>query len=266
MHTPVFLTETIEGLAVKQDGLYVDGTYGEGGHARAITDKGGTVLAIDLDSSQVAKVAEDGEITLVQGNYADIQRIAKKNDFYPVDGVLLDFGLSMEQIAKSGRGFSYKNADEPLDMRISVASADTTAADIINSSNREQLYEIFTRNSEEVSAKSISNALKSAGRITKVGDVVRALKGRPESTIRRVFQALRIEVNNEFQNIRQGIEGAYEITKPGGRIAIISFHSLEDRIVKLWSKGKKLKEINKVSNGERSFEKSAVLRVFEKII
>lgn len=263
MHTPVLLNEVIEGLRVVPKGLYVDGTYGEGGHAQAISAKGGKVLGIDLDEAQVTK-SKQGSIRVVQGNYAEISQIAKKEAFFPVDGVLLDFGLSMEQLSHSKRGFSYKHGEEPLDMRIDGVSADYSAADIVNRYSREELTDMFSRNAEQLGGNVLANAIKSGGRVETVADLVDRLGSESESTLKRVFQALRIEVNHEFENIKAGIEGAYEITKEGGRIVVISFHSVEDRIVKQWARAKGLKEIKKQKGGAHAFERSAVLRIYQK--
>lgn len=262
MHTPVLLNEVIEGLRVVPGGHYVDGTYGQGGHAQAIAAQGGKVLGIDLDQEQVQK--SEVSIRVVQGNYADIASIAKKEAFFPVDGVLLDFGLSMEQLSHSQRGFSYKHGDEPLDMRINGFSGDLSAADIINSYSRQELADMFAKNAEQLGGNTLANAIKSGGTVQTVADVVDRIGSESESTLKRVFQALRIEVNHEFENIKAGIEGAYEITKEGGRIAIISFHSVEDRIVKQWARGKGLKEVIKQKGGAHAFERSAVLRIYEK--
>lgn len=263
MHTPVLFNEVLEGLRVIPQGKYVDGTYGQGGHARAIAQKGGTVLGIDLDADQVHKSDKD-LVRVVHGNYADIAQIAKDEGFYPVEGVLLDFGLSMEQLSHSNRGFSYKHGQEPLDMRINGLSEHITAADIINTYSRQELADMFSRNAEQLGGNTLANAIKSGGTVATVADVVDRIGSESESTLKRVFQALRIEVNHEFDNIKAGIEGAYEITKVGGRIAIISFHSVEDRIVKQWARGKGLKEITKKKGGTHAFERSAVLRIYEK--
>lgn len=263
MHTPVLLHEVIEGLRIIPQGKYVDGTYGQGGHAQAIALKGGVVLGIDLDADQVQKSEKD-VVQIVHGNYAEIAQIAKNADFYPVDGVLLDFGLSMEQLSHSNRGFSYKHGHEPLDMRLDMSSDAMTAAEIINSYTRQELADMFARNAEQLGGNTLANAIKSGGKVVTVADVVDRIGSESESTLKRVFQALRIEVNREFENIRAGIEGAYEITKVGGRIAIISFHSVEDRIVKQWARSKGMKEITKQKGGAHAFERSAVLRIYQK--
>ena len=292
MHTPVLLQKVINSLDIKPGGLYIDATYGEGGHAIEISKRGGKVLAIDADFDQVksqnSKVSDvtvgvrpptinvgasdksSEKIKLVRGNFKDIEEIAKENGFYPVDGVLFDLGLSMQQINESGRGFSYKKLEEPLDMRLDQASQ-KTASDIINSFSQKELYEIFTKNSEELNSRSISQAIVRARKvrpINQVGDLIRiidlVLKAHDEKVYKRIFQALRIEVNDEFINLQKGLTGAVKILKNTGRIVVISFHSLEDRIVKQFIRNQGLKEINKkVILGKKSlsYEKSAKMRV-----
>ncbi|MBI4226236.1 16S rRNA (cytosine(1402)-N(4))-methyltransferase RsmH [Candidatus Roizmanbacteria bacterium] len=310
MHTPVLLKEAIEGLNVRQNGLYIDATVGEGGHLFEITKRGGKALGIDWDekqinrlnvilgrsesddsrivvnnndSGQVFRQAQDTEqsrsagmtnnIILVQGNFADIEEIAKKNKFYPVDGVIFDLGLSMGQIDNSKRGFSYNNLAERLDMRLD-SRLKTTAADLINSLNQDQIYEILARYGEEINSLAISRALvraRSLKKIKTVGDVVkiidRAIEKKDKRTYARVFQALRIAVNNELKNLKKGLEGTLKITKKDGRIVVISFHSLEDRIVKQFIKQNNLRQMHKKvikSNYEKVFERSAKLRIIER--
>lgn len=268
MHTPVLLKEAIDGLHVISGGKYIDATYGVGGHSAEIIKRGGTVLAIDWDEKSV----ERPNLKLVWGNFADIETIAKKQNFSPVDGVLFDLGLSMEQLASSGRGFSFKKLDEPLDMRISEKN-NKTAASIISSSSADTLYEILSRNSQEIDSRAISQAIFSASHmkpIVTVGDLVQVinnmshLRNKKESVLRKLFQSLRIEVNDELENIRRGIEGAEHIIKKGGRMAIITFHETEDRLVKQILRSKNLTLVTKkpiTASSGLSFEQSAKLRV-----
>jgi len=278
MHTPVLLQEAIEALNIKQNGLYIDATYGEGGHGIEISNKGGKVLGIDADEDQcqISNVKYQNDISksknliLIRGNFRDIERIAKENDFFPVDGVLFDLGLSMRQINESGRGFSYKKLEEPLDMRFDQESQ-KTAGVIVNSFSQEELYEIFTKNSEELNSRSISQIIVRARKIkpiNQVGDLIKVidlvLKTRDEKVYKRIFQALRIEVNEEFDSLKKGLAGAIKILKENGRIVIISFHSLEDRIVKQFIRNQGLKEINKkviLGTKNLSYERSAKMRI-----
>jgi 16S rRNA (cytosine1402-N4)-methyltransferase len=277
MHTPVLLEEAIKALEVSEGKKYIDATFGEGGHSRRILDGGGEVLGIEWDDEKFkvqssclagrqAKFKVFRNLKLVLGNFRDVEKIAKRNNFYPVDGVLFDLGLSMEQIEKSGRGFSYKKTNEPLDMRIS-RELDRTAADIVNSLSARQLYEIFASNSEEISSWAIAQAIVSARGLTKietVGDLVTIIGGN-ESILRRIFQALRIEVNREFDNLEKGLRGAVRILKEKGRVVVITFHPLEDRIVKQFVVNNKLMSLTRkpiVAKNGKSFERSAKMRVF----
>ncbi len=274
MHTAVLLQEAVEGLNIKKGGLYIDATVGEAGHSLEILKRGGKVLGIDLDSEQVKslklKVKGYKNFKIVQGNFAEIETISKKNGFFPVDGVLFDLGLSMKQINQSGRGFSFKKPNEPLDMRISL-DREQTAADIVNSYSEKELYEILARYSEELNSRPIAQAIVFQRRLKKIRTVVdlltiikRTLKREDEKTYRRIFQALRIAVNQELENLKQGLKGSLKILKKDGRIAVISFHSLEDRVVKNFIKKEELCQVNKkiiTGRGENRFERSAKLRI-----
>ena len=245
MHTPVLLQKAIENLNVITGGKYIDATYGEGGYSEAIVKHGGNVLALDLDVNQLksSRVNELSNLKLIQGNFKDIARIAKENDYCPVDGVVFDLGLSMRQLNSLGRGFSYKKPEEPLDMRLSLEN-ELTAKDIIKKSNEIELYEILAKNSEEIRAKEIAAMIKSKRKMDVVYDLTeaidRAVGYKSSSVYARIFQALRIKVNDEFENLKQGFAGAVEIIKKEGRIVVVSFHSLEDRIVKNFAKENQL--------------------------
>lgn len=263
MHTPVLLKEAVDALSVRRGGKYIDATYGEGGHSQEIARSGGAVLAIEWDDTKIKNSK------LVWGNFKDIEKIAKENKFAPVDGVLFDLGLSMEQLKDGGRGFSYKKNDEPLDMRIN-SNLKVKASDIVNSYKLEELYDTLTRNSEEVDSWAIAHAIVKTRRIKKimtVGEIIDVLKkmGKGESAFRRIFQALRIEVNDEFDNLKKGLKGAKSILNSKGRIVVISFHSLEDRIVKKFIKSENMKLITPAvvrSKSNLKFERSAILRAF----
>lgn len=286
IHTPVLLQETIKALEVKQGGLYIDCTAGEGGHSQQIADLGGHVLALDWDATQVShlqtKYAHETRIRFVCSNYADIQAVAHQEKFSPVDGILFDYGLSMKQIATEGRGFSFKNAADPLDMRI-ADSLEDTARDIIAQLDEEALFNIFAKYSEDLHSRELAQAiirahrskrLQTVGDLTKVIDSVLAQCALSHNhgkaaTYARVFQALRIVVNKEFDNIERGLQGALEILKPEGKIVIITFHSLEDRIVKQFAKqhNLQLRLVKNKGNDRRelrSFERSAKLRIITK--
>lgn len=279
MHTPVLLQEVIESLEVKKEGLYIDATAGEGGHFKKILEKEGKVLAIDRDEKQIKNLYQEfksqasKKLKLVTGNFADIEEIAKENSFYPVDGIIFDLGLSMKQIRESGKGFSFKNEDELLDMRLDKNTS-VTAAELVNSLNADQIYEILATFSEELNSRAIAEAIvrtRSLRKIESVGDLLKVIDKvvgkRSKKVYSRVFQALRMAVNDELKNIKKGLKGAYDILKSGGRIAIITFHSIEDREVKRFIRENKLATINKkpiTSENEKSFERSAKLRIIVK--
>lgn len=266
MHTPVLLQQAIGRLNIKRGGRYIDATFGEGGYSKAISDLGGIVLGIDLDQDQISRGKVSlPNIGLVCGNFADVEKIAKENNFFPVDGIVLDLGLSMCQLSDSGRGFSYFNKEERLDMRIDDRSG-PTVKEIIKSLSIEELYQALSKNSEELKSKEIAVSIKAQRKMETVADLVGAIDravGHPaKRTYARVFQALRIEANNEFKNLKEGLKGSLKVLKPGGRLAIISFHSLEDRVIKNFIKENKLTQLDKKPiRGVRKFERSAKLRV-----
>lgn len=275
MHHPVLLKEVIEGLNVKKDGLYIDATFGEAGHSQEILKRGGKILGIELDESQIQNLKN---IKVVRGNFAEIEKIAKENKFHPVDGILFDLGLSMNQISLSGRGFSYKKPNEPLDMRISLLST-TTAADIVNSFPEDQLYEILAKYSEEINSGPIAHAVfraRTLSKIRTVSDMIRIINDslgyKNTKVYARVFQALRIAVNNDLDNLKKGLTGAVKVLKRNGRIVVITFQSLEDRIVKIFIKQNRLVQLNKKiikSGSDDNYERSAKLRIittYENII
>ena len=266
MHHPVLLKAVIDNLGIKKGGLYIDATYGEGGHSLEILKKEGKVLAIDTDFQQILnfkfQISNWKNLTLVQGNFKDIEKIAKENDFYPVDGILFDLGLSIKQIQESGKGFSFKNSDEPLDMRLNN-DLKIKASDLINSLNKEDLYEILARYSEEINSRAIADFIfrtRSLKKILTVGDLVsvieKAIGKKGERVLRRIFQGLRIAVNDELENLKKGLTGGLRLIKKDGKILVITFHSLEDRIVKQFGAGKPI-----LGDRKLSFERSAKLRV-----
>ncbi len=277
IHTPVLLKSAVEGLKVKKRGRYIDATVGQGGHLEKILLLGGKILAMDLDSEQIKRLREkykdNQNLIFVNNNFSHIEKVAKKQDFDPVDGILFDLGLSLNQIKKSGRGFSYKKLEEPLDMRISKRFK-TTAKDIIKSLSEDNLYEIFSRYSEELYSRSIAQAIVRTRTIRKIKTVEDLLKiidkvvGKKNTRVYgRIFQALRIAVNNEIENLKQGLSGSLKIIKKDGRIVVISFHSVEDRVVKEFTKKNNLKLLTKkiMKRGKGAiFERSARLRVIKK--
>jgi len=268
------LAQVIEALEIKKDGLYIDATFGEGGYSQAILAKGGHVLGIDFDPDQIAnfKIKIDN-LKLVEGNFGNIEDIAKENNFFPVDGVVFDLGLSMRQINESGRGFSFKKLNEPLDMRMNIKT-DVLASDLLNHLSESALFDLFAKNSEEINSEKIAREVvvkRQFKKLQTVGDLIECIDkgvgGIDNSAYKRIFQALRIEVNEEFESLRRGLAGSLNIIKNDGKVAVVTFHSLEDRIVKNYSKTTGIKLLNKkpISNRRgRSFEKSAKLRILIK--
>ncbi len=255
-HTPVLLRETLEALSVRPNGTYIDGTAGGGGHARAVLDRlapGGRLLAIDRDPDAIAALSErfgaDGRMQIAKGNYRDMERIAAAHSIAAADGVLLDIGVSSHQLDDAERGFSY-HADAPLDMRMSREGQ--SAADIVNTFSKEEIADVLFRYGEEKSARRIAEAIvrrraeKPIETTLELADVVResvpaAVRRAEGHPARRTFQALRIAVNGELDALSEGLEAALRLLAPGGRLAVITFHSLEDRIVKRkfleWAEG-----------------------------
>ena len=242
-HVPVLYQEALAGLRIKPGGRYIDATVGGGGHARGIlvaSTPDGELLGIDVDPLAVAlageRLAEFGErVTLVQGNFADLEEIALEHGFSPVDGILLDLGLSSLQLEAAGRGFSFQ-LDGPLDMRFDP-SRTTTAADLVNDLSVEELASILSRYGEEPQARRIARAIVAERPINTTGELA-ALVKRTVGRRRRIhpatrtFQALRIAVNEELECLAKALPQALGLLMPGGRLVVISFHSLEDRLVK----------------------------------
>ena len=275
-HTPVLLKEVIDNLSIKPNSLYIDATVGEGGYGEVILKNKGRLLGIDWDKRQIERLRQKEifkSALLFNDNFANIEDIAKKNKYYPVDGIIFDLGLSMGQIQKSKKGFSYKNENEYLDMRLSENIVET-ASSIINSSKSDELYEIFTKYSEEIDSRAIAESIVNARSLKKIEKVVdlltiidKTLKRKDKKVYARIFQALRIAVNNEFENLRKALKGAKKIINSDGRIIVISFHSLEDRIVKRFVIDNNLKFLTKkpiLGKKWLKHERSAKLRIIFK--
>ena len=258
-HIPVLLKETVDGLAVKVGGRYVDGTLGRAGHTREILKRGGCVLGIDRDEQALREVRErlglesacrrDGDGTgggliLAKGEHGNLKEVANENGWTDVDGILLDLGVSSPQLDEAGRGFSFLR-EGPLDMRMD-RSRGLTAADLVNGESAERLEEIFREWGEEPQARRIARAIvkERASRSSVVAsrfqttldlaEFIESVIGRHggHHPATRVFQALRMEVNDEMGELERALAGGLELLKSGGRFAIITFESLTDRVVK----------------------------------
>ncbi len=240
-HVPVLLKETVDGLNIKPDGIYVDVTYGGGGHSREILNRlgeNGKLYAFDQDEEAHKNKIDDDRLTLIEGNFSNIKNYLRLEGVKEVDGILADLGISSHQINKPERGFSTRY-DEKLDMRMDKQS-DFSAYEVINNYPERQLRNIFSQYGD----------LKNAGRLAR--SIVKAREDKPIETtgelieivskhfpklklnkfLAKLFQAIRIEVNGEMDALKRLLEQSAELIKPGGRLSVISYHSLEDRLVK----------------------------------
>ena len=253
-HISVLLNECIEGLNIKPNGIYVDGTAGGGGHSAEILKKlvCGKLISIDRDPDAITTISErfknEPNSIIVNGCFGDMKKLLNDRGIYQVDGVLLDIGVSSHQLDTDERGFSF-HKDAPLDMRMSQSG--TSAEDLVNDLSYEELRDIIYRYGEDKFAPSIAKGIVKAReeeRITTTLQLAEIIKNSVPQKVRReghparkTFQALRIEVNGELTQLENGLDEAFEMLSPKGRFAVISFHSLEDRIVKQkmasWCKG-----------------------------
>lgn len=254
-HKPVLLAEVLEALAPRDGAIYVDGTFGAGGYSRAILDAADcTVWGIDRDRSAVArgrKLAEDypGRLHMIEGCFGDMKALLADHLDSPLDGIALDLGVSSMQIDEAERGFSFR-FDGPLDMRMEGPDDDKTAgrpsaAEVVNSLPEAELADIIYRYGEERRSRQVARAIVTARAekpITRTGELAELVRGAVKQTAKRggktidaatrTFQALRIHVNDELGELERGLEAAEQLLGPGGRLAVVSFHSLEDRQVK----------------------------------
>ena len=271
-HTPVLLAESVEGLNIIEDGIYVDATYGGGGHSREILSrlgKKGQLIAFDQDFDSKSNLIDDNRLLFINENFMYLKKFLKLNNISKLDGILADFGVSSYQIDKPERGFSYR-FEADLDMRMDNNSS-LTAYEIINKYTSEDLNKMFRNYGELNNAKKITweiinnrkkNEIKTT---TQLNDILHPLIPNRISNkiLSRVYQAIRIEVNNELEAIRSLLKQTVELLKVGGRISLISYHSLEDRIVKRFFKtGKFQGEIEKDIYGNYSLP----YKIIEKLI
>jgi 16S rRNA (cytosine1402-N4)-methyltransferase len=294
-HTPVLLKETIEFLKVKKGQKYIDATLGGGGHTEKILERSGIVLGIDCDLDAVKFCAkkfglklkrekdllfgQDPRLTLVWQNFVNLNEVAHQFDFVKVAGIIFDLGVSSHQLEAEDRGFSFERGG-PLDMRMDQRLK-VRAADLINSLSRRQLEEIFFKFGQEKYSRAIACAVESFRLKKKIetteelANLIKNVVPRREKIhpATRIFMALRIAVNSELENLREALPQAVDLLDWGGRLAVVSFHSLEDRIVKHFFKERSdLEPLTKkpvVPSGteikENPRSRSAKLRVAEKI-
>ena len=264
-HLPVLLPQVIDGLKIKRGAKYIDATLGGGGYAFEIISRGGIVLGIDADSASISFVKErirdqriginlDKDIFLEHGNFANLKKIAEKYGFFDVAGIIFDLGMSSHQLMSGERGFSF-GKNEPLDMRIDKRQI-LTAAKIINTYSIERLYEIFSKFAEELNSRPIAEAIfrtrtlngpiESTGQLVEIIDkTIRNDKYR-NRIIARIFQALRVAVNDEINKLKEGLQEAIELLAKEGRLIVLSYHSLEDRMAKFTFREEQEKDILRI--------------------
>lgn len=239
-HTPVLLKEAVDGLKIVPDGIYVDCTFGGGGHSKAILEKLGTkgkLIVFDQDSDAKKNMPNDPRIIFILQNFRHMQRFLRLHTVVSVDGILADLGVSSYQFDKAERGFSTRY-NAALDMRMDQQQS-LKASDVVNSYSEQRLHKIFEQYGEVTNAKTLAKTIVQVRKVTPLkttDDLKHALrgivKGNPDKYFAQVFQALRIEVNDELGALKEMIQQVPMLLKPGGRVVIITFHSLEDRLVK----------------------------------
>ncbi len=254
-HTPVLLREVLEALAPRDGGIYVDGTFGGGGYSRALLDAADCrVWGLDRDPAAIARGQElvaryGGRLTLIEGRFGDMEHLLPGQLGRKIDGIALDLGVSSQQLDSAARGFSFRH-DGPLDMRMGGPEGEPqtpSASEVVMTLSEAELADILFRFGEERKARQVARAIVAARKdrpIERTGElaaIVRAVVRRParkgagtkgSDPATRTFQALRIYVNDELGELQRGLEAAERLLAPGGRIAVVSFHSLEDRLTK----------------------------------
>lgn len=243
-HVPVLLNESIEGLRLTPGGIYVDVTFGGGGHSREILRQlsGGRLIGFDQDADAAENVLEDSRFELVDQNFRFLKNNLRIRGVKEVDGILADLGVSSHQFNVPQRGFSFR-FDAPLDMRMDRAQP-VTAAQVLQERDEAELADMFFQYGELRNARAVAAAVvaaRNAGAMETINDLVSSLerlapKHKPHQFHAKVFQALRIEVNEEMKALQEMLEQAIEVLKPGGRLVTIAYHSLEDRMVKHYMK------------------------------
>jgi 16S rRNA (cytosine1402-N4)-methyltransferase len=239
-HEPVLLNEVVEGLAIVPGETLVDGTFGAGGYTRALLGRGaGRVIGFDRDPDAIAKgpsLVPDPRLTLIEERFSQMDRVLADRGLLPVDGIALDIGVSSMQLDQSERGFSFSN-DGPLDMRMSQSGE--SAADFLNHADEAEIARVLKEYGEEPRARAVARAIVAARPLTRTAELAavvrRALgyrQGQKSDPATRTFQAIRIHLNAELDELEQGLRAAERSLRPGGRLAVVTFHSLEDRIVK----------------------------------
>ena len=240
-HNPVLLKEAVDGLEIKNNGVYVDVTFGGGGHSREILRRmgpGGKLIAFDQDKDALLNTVEDSRFLLIQENFKHLKRFLKFYGIHSVDGILADFGVSSYQFDAAERGFSIR-FDAPLDMRMNQQD-NLSAKSVINNYDEEELKRLFKDYGELRTASALARAIVEARGKAPIGTTfqLKALlgkylpRGKQSKVLAQIYQAIRIEVNNELEVLKSFLLDAKDVLKGGGRLSVISYHSLEDRLVK----------------------------------
>lgn len=265
-HTPVMLQECIDALAIKPDGTYVDVTFGGGGHSKEILNrlgKDGSLLAFDQDEDTKGNLPDDTRFTFIEQNFKYLKNYCRLYEAIPVDGILADLGVSSHQFDQAERGFSVR-FDADLDMRMNK-SGDLTAKTIVNTYSEDNLHRIFGMYGELQNAKTLAKTVVTArlnqpiATIAELKSVIQNCipKGKENKYLAQVFQALRIEVNQELEALQEFLLQSAEVLVSGGRLVVLSYHSLEDRLVKNFiAKGKFRGEVEKdfFGNDQKPFD------------
>ncbi len=287
-HVPVLANEVVHCLVKRPSGIYIDGTAGSGGHSRKILEAmspDGLLIMLDIDEEAISYLKNkftDPRVRIFNASYVDIPHLVGELEICgKIDGILLDLGISTHQVYEPTRGFSFMR-NGPLDMRFSREMHTISAYDVVNTYDKEQLIEIFRKYGEEPYAEEIASAIVERRKFhpiqtteelaNLVSEIVNETRKHPAT---RVFQAIRIYVNDEFKNIREGIKGAISVLRKGGRLGVITYHSLEDKLVKRVFAEYKHKSVARVikKHGVRPTweekqrnrkSRSAILRVIEK--
>ena len=237
-HIPVLLDEVVDALAVAPGEVHVDGTFGAGGYTRSMLDRGARVVAFDRDPAAIAAgrdlaEASEGRLTLVEERFSRMEAVLGERS---ANGVALDIGVSSMQLDQAERGFSFA-ADGPLDMRMGADGR--SAADFVNQADEAEIADVLFGLGEEPKARRVARAIVAARPITRTGELAEVIRralghhpGMKKDPATRSFQAIRIHVNDELAELEQGLDAAEAVLRPGGRLAVVTFHSLEDRIVK----------------------------------